>query len=157
MATQAPWATQDHGRLGALGAVPSGYQRVPARHTAIQGWGGWAGAPDFPAGVHQSSLGSAGSRVQDGCGLPHGGWLPTKEQDFKNTLRDKSAIPEHVIPADAPGVRELVDALLSIWPEFEWERLVLDPEPDYLRQGAHFPQPSGLESGRNAREFHTAV
>jgi len=82
---------------------------------------------------------------------------PTKEQDFKNTWRDESAIPEHVIPADAPGVRELVDALLSIWPEFEWERLVLDPEPDYLRRGGHFPQPSGLENGRNAREFHTAV
>ena len=82
---------------------------------------------------------------------------PTKEQDFKNTLRDKSAIPEHVIPADAPGVRELVGALLSIWQEFDWERLVLDPEPDYLRQGAHFPQPSGLETRRNAREFQTAV
>jgi hypothetical protein len=29
----------------------------------------------------------------------------------------------HVIPVDAPGVRELVNTLLSIWPEFEWERL----------------------------------
>jgi hypothetical protein len=53
---------------------------------------------------------------------------PTKEQDFKNALRDKSPLPEHTIPADAPGVRELVGALLSIWPVFEWERLVLDPD-----------------------------
>jgi hypothetical protein len=58
----------------------------------------------------------------------------TKEQDFKNALRDKSPLPEHTIPADAPGVAELVRALLSIWPEFEWQRLVLDPGPDYLRQ-----------------------
>jgi hypothetical protein len=39
---------------------------------------------------------------------------PTKEQDFKNDLRDKSPLPEHAFPADAPGIRELVRALLSI-------------------------------------------
>jgi len=147
MATQAPWATQDYGRLGALGPVPGGHQCVPARHTAIQGWGGRTSPSHLPAGAEYK-------RAADF--LTAAGY-PTKEQDFKNTWRDESAIPEHVIPADAPGVRELVDALLSIWPEFEWERLVLDPEPDYLRRGGHFPQPSGLENGRNAREFHTAV
>src|SRR5262249_4603619 len=36
---------------------------------------------------------------------------PTKQQDFKNTLRDKSRLPEHAIPADAPGIPELVHAL----------------------------------------------
>jgi hypothetical protein len=48
----------------------------------------------------------------------------TKEQDFKNTRRDKRPLPEHVILADAPGIPELVHVLLSIWPEFEWKRLV---------------------------------
>jgi hypothetical protein len=101
-------------------------------------------------------------------GLPGGSYKPaadsltaagyrTKEQDFKNALRDKSPLPEHVIPADAPSVRELVGALLSIWPEFEWERLVLDPGPDYLRQTGPVPHPSRFESGRNSHKFQSAV
>jgi hypothetical protein len=40
--------------------------------------------------------------------------------------------PKNVIPAEAPGVRELVLALLDLWPSFEWERLVLDPPPGWL-------------------------
>ena len=67
--------------------------------------------------------------------------FPTKDQDFKNELRHIDELPpEHAIPADAPGIRELVHTLLSIWPEFEWERLVLNPGPDYLRQTGHSPQ-----------------
>src|SRR6516225_11297725 len=53
--------------------------------------------------------------VRRKCGLPGGSYkraadsltaagYPTKEQHFKNTLRDKSPLPEHTIPADAPGV-----------------------------------------------------
>jgi hypothetical protein len=66
-------------------------------------------------------------------------------------------LPEHTIQADAPGVRELVDALLSIWPEFEWERLVLDPEPNYLRQIGPDPQANASKNGRKAGEFQNAV
>jgi hypothetical protein len=82
---------------------------------------------------------------------------PTREQDFKNALRDKSPLPEHTIPADAPGVRELVGALLSIWPEFDWERLVLDPGPDYLRQTGRAPQANPPQTHGNAGEFQTTV
>jgi hypothetical protein len=66
-------------------------------------------------------------------------------------------LPEHAIPVDAVGVRELVHALLSIWPELEWERLVLGPGPDYLQQTVQDPHPSRPESGRKPQEFQTAV
>jgi hypothetical protein len=72
-------------------------------------------------------------------------------------LRDKSPLPDHAITADAPGIRELVRALLSICPEFEWERLVLDPGPDYLRQTGPVPHPPRPENGGNPGEFQTAV
>ena len=49
---------------------------------------------------------------------------PTKEQDFKNAGRAKGRLPEHLIPADAAGIRDFVIAVTSIWPEFEWRRLV---------------------------------
>jgi hypothetical protein len=56
-----------------------------------------------------------------------------KAQDIKNVLRDRNERPaENVIPANSPGVRDLVLALIDIWPSFEWERLVLDPPPGYL-------------------------
>jgi hypothetical protein len=58
---------------------------------------------------------------------------PTTEQDFKNAGRAKGALPEQAIPADAPGVREFVRAVLTIWPEFEWRRLVRGAGADYLR------------------------
>jgi hypothetical protein len=54
-------------------------------------------------------------------------------------------------------VRCLLGALLSIWPEFEWERLVLDPEPDYLRKTDRAPQANAPQTHGNAGEFHTAV
>jgi len=49
---------------------------------------------------------------------------PTKEQSFKDALRDRKPPPENTIRFDAPGVRELVLAILDLWPSFEWERLV---------------------------------
>lgn len=82
---------------------------------------------------------------------------PTTEQDFKNALRDKAQLPKHTIPPDGPGICELVGALLSIWPEFEWERLVLDPGPDYLRQMIRTTQLTASLIGGNAGEFQTAV
>jgi hypothetical protein len=50
---------------------------------------------------------------------------PTTEQDFKNTVRAKGGVPERpLIPAAAEGVVEFVGAVLSIWPGFEWRRLI---------------------------------
>jgi hypothetical protein len=143
-------------------------------------WRRWeefqAGAAASQKGVRRSKDGVVGQAlrifrrayVRRKWGLPGGSYqraaesltaagYPTKEQDFKNALRDKSPLPEHVIPAEALGVRELVYALLSFWPEFEWERLVLDPEPDYLRQKVIVPHPPRFESGGNPQEFHTDV
>ena len=101
-------------------------------------------------------------------GLPGGGYkraaaalttagYRTKEQDFKNALRDKDPLPEHTIPADAPGISQLIGALLSIWPEFEWQRLVLNPEPDYLRQIGLSPQVNSSQFLVNPDRFQTAV
>jgi DNA polymerase type B, organellar and viral len=56
----------------------------------------------------------------------------TKEQSFKDTLRDRKPPPENTIPAEAPGVRDLVLALLDLWPSFQWERLVRDAPPRWL-------------------------
>src|SRR6516162_6356386 len=49
---------------------------------------------------------------------------PTTEQDFKNEGRAKGRLTEHLIPTDAEGVREFAAAVVSIWPEFEWRRLL---------------------------------
>src|SRR5262249_27038999 len=57
---------------------------------------------------------------------------PTKEQSFKDTMRDRKPPPENTIPAGAPGVRDLVLAVCDIWPSFEWERLVQDAPPGWL-------------------------
>jgi hypothetical protein len=57
---------------------------------------------------------------------------PTKEQSFKDTLRDRKPPPENTIPTDAPGVRDLVLALLDLWPSFEWERLVRDAPAGWI-------------------------
>src|SRR5215472_16615792 len=49
---------------------------------------------------------------------------PSQEQDFKNAGRAKGRLPENLIPGDAEGVRDFIVAVASIWPEFEWWRLV---------------------------------
>jgi hypothetical protein len=49
---------------------------------------------------------------------------PTTEQDFKNAARAKGGVPEQIIPADADGVRDFIRAVCTIWPGFEWRRLV---------------------------------
>jgi hypothetical protein len=49
----------------------------------------------------------------------------TTEQDFKNATRARGGLPERpLIPAAAEGVVEFVGVVLSIWPDFEWRRLV---------------------------------
>jgi hypothetical protein len=50
--------------------------------------------------------------------------FPTKEQDFKNAKRIGDGLPEHAIPASDRGVIALIHAILTIWPEFEWRRMV---------------------------------
>jgi hypothetical protein len=82
---------------------------------------------------------------------------PTNEQGFKNTLRNEAPLPERTIPADTPGIREMISALLSIWPEFEWWELIDGTGPDCLRQTAEAPHLNGLEIGGIPGEFHTAV
>ena len=129
----------------------------------LEDWRNWeqfqAGTVASRHGVRRSKDGVVGQAlgifrrayVRRKWGLPGGSYkpaaeslteagYPTKEQDFKNARRNRNSLPEHTIPADASGVRELTCALLLIWPEFEWERLVLDPEPDYLRQTDHGPR-----------------
>jgi hypothetical protein len=58
----------------------------------------------------------------------------TTAQDFKNATRARAELPEHVIPADAPGVREFILAVCMTWPEFEWRRLLRGAGADYLRE-----------------------
>jgi hypothetical protein len=78
---------------------------------------------------------------------------PTKEHDFKNASRDDNpAVPLNVIPADAPGVRGLVLALLELWPSFHWKHLVLDPPPGWLEDTNDCPQNDQM---REAEPFVT--
>jgi hypothetical protein len=58
---------------------------------------------------------------------------PTSEQDFKNAGRAKGVMPEHVIPANAEGVREFAAKVRAIWPQFEWHRLLRGAGANYLR------------------------
>jgi hypothetical protein len=103
----------------------------------------WNGSDATRAGVHRSSMGPIDQarrlvvrayRFRQ-WGLPGGdyksaaarlaaaGYLTT-EQDFKNAGRAEGRLPEHVIPADAARVHDFVAAVVSIWPEFEWRKLV---------------------------------
>jgi hypothetical protein len=58
----------------------------------------------------------------------------TTAQDFKNAARAKGGVVEHAIPADGPGIRELIAAAVSIWPTFEWRWMVVGADADYLRK-----------------------
>ena len=118
-----------------------------AQLRTIADWRCWVdyldGSDASGAGVHRSSKGPVDQarrlvvrayRFRQ-WGLPGGDYkvaavrltqagYPTTEQDFKNAARAKAELPDHVIPADAAGVRELVRAVCAIWPDFEWRRLV---------------------------------
>jgi hypothetical protein len=71
--------------------------------------------------------------IQEGCtagtyreaaeALTEAGF-PTKVQDFKNAKLRGDGLPEGTIPPGDPEVAELRQAILSIWPEFEWARMV---------------------------------
>jgi hypothetical protein len=127
-----------------------------AQLKTIVDWRRWRnyqdGSDASRAGVHRSSKGlvdqarrlvvRAYRRGQ--WGLPGGGYklaaarltqagYPTTEQDFKNAGRAKGALIEHVIPADAEEIGDFVITVLSIWPEFDWRRLV-SAEIENLRE-----------------------
>jgi hypothetical protein len=113
----------------------------------LSDWERWeafqAGTRASHLGVRRSKNGPVGQAllifrrayVRAAWGLPGGDYrraaealtaasYPTKEQTFKDAKRGSGAPPEHAIPADAPGIPELLRAILTIWPEFEAERLV---------------------------------
>jgi hypothetical protein len=58
-----------------------------------------------------------GNYREAGLRLSKGGY-PTTEKDFKNARRGMQNLPEGVIPRDAPGIAEFVEALLTLWPGF---------------------------------------
>jgi hypothetical protein len=157
MAPQARRTIEDTGGLAKLGTVSSGHRRITARRPALQRRVVGPALRIFRRAYVRRKWGLPGGSYKPAAeSLTEAGY-PTKEQDFKNALRGKSPLPEHTMPADAPGIRELVCALLSIWPELKWERLVLDPEPDYLRQIGPDAQDKPSKRGRNAGEFQTTV
>jgi hypothetical protein len=113
----------------------------------IADWRCWVdfrdGSDASKAGVHRSAKGPVDQarrlvirayRFQE-WGLPGGDYKiaaaqlteaghPTSEHDFKNAGRAKGKMPEHLIPANAEGIADFVAAVASIWPEFEWRRLL---------------------------------
>jgi hypothetical protein len=136
---QAGTGASQHGVRRSEGGVIAQALRIFCRAYVRREWG-------LPGGSYKAAANA----------LSMAGY-PASEQTFKNALRNKDPLPEHAIPADAPGIRELVRALLSIWPEFEWQKLVGGARADYLRQIPEIPQPVGREIGGNLEEFHTAV
>jgi hypothetical protein len=52
--------------------------------------------------------------------------------DEEDAPQSKGRLTEHLIPADAEGVRDFAAAVVSIWPAFEWRRL-LKGEVENLR------------------------
>ena len=57
-----------------------------------------------------------GYRDRSGAARLKAAGYPTTEQDSKNALLAKRALPEHLVAADTPGVREFVAAVLALWP-----------------------------------------
>jgi hypothetical protein len=132
-------------------------QRRGCQLKTIADWRRWqhyqAGGDASAAGVHRSSKGPVDQarrlvvrayRLRR-WGLPGGDYkaaaarltaagYPTTEQDFKNATRAKSGLPDHVIPTDPEGIHEFIRAVCTIWPEFEWRRLVQEVGADNLRE-----------------------
>src|SRR5436190_6258005 len=122
-------------------------QRHGCQLKTIADWLRWqdfqSGIEASAAGVHRSSKGPVDQarrlvvrayRFRQ-WGLPGGDYklaaaqltqagYPTTEQDFKNAGRAKGKLPEQLIPANAEGIAEFIDAVIAIWPEFDWRRLV---------------------------------
>ena len=133
---------------------------------ALEDWDHWSHFKEGTLGIVERALRLVIKAYANGqCalrwGLPGGkyreaaeklkaagfGWV--KEQTFKDALRGKLPA-ENTIPANAPGVRELVLTLLDIWPEFKWQRLVLDPPEGWL-EGCDTPLRQPAQNDENAR------
>ena len=71
-----------------------------------------------PGSIQRRPATGSTARIRTAAGYP------TTEQDFKNAGRAKDQLIEHLIPADAEGIGNFVGAVISIWPQFEWRRLV---------------------------------
>jgi hypothetical protein len=122
-------------------------EKPGAQLRTIADWRRWLdyrnGSDASRAGVHRSSKGPVDQarrlvvrayRCRQ-WGLPGGDYrvaaarltlagYSTTEQDFKNAGRTKGGLTEHLIPTDAAGIQNFVAAVVSIWPEFQWRRLV---------------------------------
>jgi hypothetical protein len=141
-----PWRTVEE-----FHAVRELFEQWRLKHggqlKTLTDWARWAefqeGAQASGKGIRRGREGLIGQArriflqayVRRDWGLPGGDYkraaeclttagYTTSEQDFKNARRSKDQLPEDTIPADAAGVAEFIRALLSIWPEFEWTRLV---------------------------------
>jgi hypothetical protein len=101
----------------------------------------------------KSRWGLPGRSYREAAERLTGAGYPTKEQSFKDTLRDRKPPPENTIPADAPGVRELVLAVRDIRPSFEWERLVRDAPPGWLDE----EESSDLTQNDDARQVEQPI
>jgi hypothetical protein len=114
----------------------------------MEDWQNWrefrAGREASKAGVRRGPGGPVAQAkrlfirawVRGEWGLPGGAYRETaaaltemghdaKEQDFKNAARRyrRHPTPEHMIPADAVGVAELIAAVKAKWPEFDAGKL----------------------------------
>jgi hypothetical protein len=142
----APWRTVDE--FNAYRDRFEQWRRGRSRQLkTIADWEDWRnfddGADASKAGIRRSPRGPVDqarrlvlrAHVRRRWGLPGGGYkgaakrltaagYPTTGQDFKNARRGPGEVRENVISGDAPGIRDFIDAVLSIWPGFEWRRLV---------------------------------
>jgi hypothetical protein len=103
MAAQAQRAIKDAGRLATLGGVSGGSGCIAARRPKSERRGDRTGPTHLPASIRPAEMGTAGRFLQAAAASLTSADYPTKGQDFKNALREKSPFPEHAIPADMPG------------------------------------------------------
>jgi hypothetical protein len=125
--TMADWRRWEEFQAGAEAAKAGVHRRVK---------GGLIGQAKriFYRAYIQRSWGLPGGRYKEAAAALTKAGYPTKEQNFKDALRADRIIPQHTISAAATGVRGFVGALVTLWPEFEWWRLVRNPWERYLEQ-----------------------
>ncbi len=77
---------------------------------------------------------------------------PTSVQQLKDAKRSKRKLAERAIPAAAPGVRDFVRAILTVWPEFQWWRLLCSAIGTEERDNLSFAL--GNEAGQGLDRDH---
>ena len=127
MATKMPGAIKDDCRLAALARLPEWQRRLGRRRApVIEGADRSSAAPGC-TGLSVPTMGPARRRLQGRRGPADSGRIPDHRAGFQKCGAPegrKGGLTEHLIPADAEGVREFAAAVVSIWPEFEWRRLL---------------------------------